>query len=80
MEDLHFGPSRFYYSSSLEEYNTLNYEINPANLPDVCIKDIDQSSNPIDFYKLGDLLIGSILQIIQKNTKIVVTSSFWYIV
>lgn len=45
--------TQFYYSSSLEEYNTLNYEINPANLPDVCIKDIDQSSNPIDFYKLG---------------------------
>jgi intein/homing endonuclease len=43
----------YYHSSSLGEYNTLTKEINPSNLPDVTIKDIDEHFNPIDFFKIG---------------------------
>jgi hypothetical protein len=46
--------SQYYYSSSLEgTINTLTYEVNPTNIPDVSVKDLDETSNPIDFYKLG---------------------------
>ena len=45
--------SQYYYSSSVETINTLTYEVNPANIPDVSVKDLDETSNPIDFYKLG---------------------------
>jgi hypothetical protein len=45
--------SPFYYSSSLYEINTLEYQINPNNIPDAAIKDIDEQQNPISFYKIG---------------------------
>lgn len=46
--------SQHYFSSSIDYHNTLTYEINPANLPDVAVKDLDEQFNPIDFYKLGN--------------------------
>lgn len=45
--------TEFYYSSSEESYDTLTHQINPSNVPDVSIKDINETQNPIDFYKLG---------------------------
>jgi intein/homing endonuclease len=45
--------SPFYYSSSLFEINTLEYNLNPSNIPDAVIKDIDEEHNPISFYKIG---------------------------
>ena len=46
--------SQHYFSSSADLINTLDYEINPTNLPDVAVKDLDEQFNPIDFYKLGN--------------------------
>jgi hypothetical protein len=46
--------SQHYFSSSIDYHNTLTYEINPANLPDAAVKDLDEQFNPIDFYKLGN--------------------------
>jgi hypothetical protein len=43
----------YYYSSSLGEKNTLTKELNPNNIPDATIKDIDELHNPIDFFKIG---------------------------
>lgn len=45
--------TEFYYSSSDSYYNSLSYTINPNNIPDVSVKDIDESFNPIDFHKIG---------------------------
>lgn len=45
--------TQFYHSSSTDYYNSLVHTINPSNIPDVSIKDIDESFNPIDFYKIG---------------------------
>ena len=45
--------TKFYYSSSADLYNTLTYEINPSNLPDVSVKNITETQNPISFYKIG---------------------------
>lgn len=45
--------TQFYYSSSNELFNTLDYEINTHTIPDATIKDIDESFNPIDFHKIG---------------------------
>lgn len=45
--------TQFYYSSSAGEINTLTNDLNPSNIPDVSVKDIDESFNPIDFFKLG---------------------------
>jgi hypothetical protein len=43
-----------YYHSSLSGVkNTLTKEINPNNIPDATIKDVDESHNPIDFFKIG---------------------------
>ena len=50
--------SPFYYSSSLFEANTLEYHLNPANIPDVAVKDIDEQHNPISFYKIGSEVEG----------------------
>lgn len=46
--------SQHYFSSSQDFHNTLTYEINPSNIPDVAVKDLDEQFNPIDFYKLGN--------------------------
>ena len=46
----------YYHSSSLGEKNTLTKEINPINIPDATIKDIDELHNPIDFFKIGSQL------------------------
>lgn len=43
----------YYHSSSLGVKNTLTKEINPNNIPDATIKDIDEAFNPIDFFKIG---------------------------
>lgn len=45
--------TQFFYSSSEESHNTLEYIINPSNVPDVSIKTINESFNPIDFFKIG---------------------------
>lgn len=45
--------AQFYYSSSIDLYNTLDYKINTFNIPDATVKDIYESSSPIDFYKIG---------------------------
>lgn len=45
--------TQFFYSSSAETYDTLEYTINPSNVPDVSIKTINESFNPIDFFKIG---------------------------
>lgn len=45
--------TQFYYSSSAETINTLDYTINPSTLPDASIKDISETFNPIDFHKIG---------------------------
>jgi len=43
----------YYHSSSLSEKNTLTKEINPNNIPDATIKDVSETHNPIDFFKIG---------------------------
>lgn len=43
----------YYHESTQGIKNTLVYELNPSNLPDVAIKDIDETFNPIDFFKIG---------------------------
>jgi hypothetical protein len=43
----------YYHSSSLDVKNTLTNEINPNNIPDATIKDVNESHNPIDFFKIG---------------------------
>jgi hypothetical protein len=43
----------YYHSSSLGVKNTLTKEINPNNIPDATIKDVDEGHNPIDFFKIG---------------------------
>ena len=43
----------YYHSSSIGEFDTLTREINPSNIPDATIKDIDESYNPIDFFKIN---------------------------
>ena len=43
----------YYYSSSTNFFNTLEFDINPSNLPDVAVKDIVEQFNPINFYKIG---------------------------
>lgn len=50
--DVHKVPG-FYHSGSEGEVNTLDYEINSGVFPDAAIKDVDESFNPIDFYKIG---------------------------
>jgi intein/homing endonuclease len=42
----------YYHSSSLGTFDTLTKEINSSNIPDATIKDIYESFNPIDFFKL----------------------------
>jgi hypothetical protein len=43
----------YYHSSSVGTYDTLTKEVNLNNVPDVTIKDIYESFNPIDFHKLS---------------------------
>jgi hypothetical protein len=43
----------YYHSSSIGEFDTLTRETNPSNIPDATIKDIDESYNPIDFFKIN---------------------------
>jgi len=45
--------TQFYYSSAEGTINTLSNTLNAPNIPDATIKDIDESFNPIDFYKIG---------------------------
>jgi hypothetical protein len=49
----------YYHSSSIGEFDTLTREINPSNIPDATIKDIDETYNPIDFFKIN-VEIGTI--------------------
>ena len=44
----------YYYSSSEEFTNTIDDSLNPHNVPDVAVKTIIESHNPIDFYKIGN--------------------------
>jgi len=43
----------YYHSSSIGEFDTLTREVNPSNIPDATIKDIDETHNPIDFFKIN---------------------------
>ena len=43
----------YYHSSSRGIYNTISPSFNVDSLPDVVIKDVDETFNPIDFYKIG---------------------------
>jgi hypothetical protein len=43
----------YYHSSPLGTYDTLTKEINTGNIPDATIKDIYESFNPIDFFKIN---------------------------
>jgi hypothetical protein len=43
----------YYHSSSIGEFDTLTREVNPSNIPDATIKDIDETNNPIDFFKIN---------------------------
>jgi hypothetical protein len=43
----------YYHSSSIGEFDTLTREINPSNIPDATSKDIDETYNPIDFFKIN---------------------------
>ncbi len=45
--------TQFYYSSSNESYDSITRQFNSSSIPDVTIKDIDETFNPIDFYKIG---------------------------
>lgn len=51
-----------FYSSSASSVNTLDYTLNGDNIPDAAIKDIDESFNPIDFYKIGSEVDGETAQ------------------
>jgi len=51
--------SEYYHSSSDGTvYNTLTPSFNGDGLPDAVIKDVDQSFNPIDFFKIGSETSG----------------------
>ena len=43
----------YYHSSSLGTYDTLTREVNASNIPDATIKDVYESFNPIDFFKIN---------------------------
>lgn len=43
----------YYHSSSVGTYDTLTKEINTGNIPDATIKDVYESFNPIDFFKIS---------------------------
>jgi hypothetical protein len=42
----------YYHSSSIGTYDTLTREVNPSNIPDTTIKDINETFNPINFFKI----------------------------
>ena len=42
----------YYHSSSIGTYDTLTREVNPSNIPDATIKDINETFNPINFFKI----------------------------
>ena len=48
----------YYHSSSNGVYNTITPAFNPAGLPDATIKDVDETFNPIDFFKIGSEVEG----------------------
>jgi hypothetical protein len=48
----------YYHSSSAGIKNTLDYTFNSGTLPDVSVKDLDESFNPIDFFKVGSTVEG----------------------
>ena len=44
----------FYHSSSLYgNYNTLEEQVNPTNIPDLAVKSVSVDHNPAKFYKIG---------------------------
>ena len=51
-------PVSYYFSSSAGEVNTLDYSLNPSSIPDATVKDINESFNPIDFFKIGSEVEG----------------------
>lgn len=53
----------FYHSGSSGVVDTLSYSLdNPSNVPDLVIKDVDESHNPLDFFKVGSELDGESAQ------------------
>jgi hypothetical protein len=48
----------YYHSSVAGIKNTLVKELNPYNIPDATIKDINENFNPIDFFKIGSQIDG----------------------
>jgi hypothetical protein len=61
----------YYHSSSIGTYDTLTREVNPSNIPDTTIKDINETFNPINFFKI-DTENGTVEEIwnnfIQNNS------------
>jgi hypothetical protein len=49
----------YYHSSPIGTYDTLTREVNTSNIPDATIKDIYETFNPIDFFKI-DTEIGTV--------------------
>jgi intein/homing endonuclease len=43
----------YYHSSPLGTFDTLTKEVNASNIPDATIKDVYESFNPIDFFKIN---------------------------
>lgn len=54
--------AHYYSSSAAGITNTLNYTLNGDNIPDATVKDIDESFNPIDFFKLGSEVEGETVE------------------
>lgn len=50
--------SYYHSGSAYGEVNTLDYSLNAANIADLVVKDVDESHNPIDFYKVGSEVNG----------------------
>jgi len=51
--------SPFFYSSSEETINTLDYTLNPSNIPDVVLKDAStELQKPLSFIKIGSSIEG----------------------
>jgi hypothetical protein len=50
--------SPFFYSSSEETINTLDFTLNQNNIPDLVTKDISEQQNPLSFYKIGSEVEG----------------------
>ena len=58
---LDYTVAHYHYSTNGIK-DTLVRELNPSNIPDVAIKDVDETFNPIDFFKIGSQVNGESIQ------------------